>query len=227
MKKLGLMQFAILLIACCNGCSTGPTIFERHDKYSCHPPGSDAWWAEKATLPPGQRQKYHKGKIWPMQPRSTEEPQQFSHTFHAEHYWPLPYVCQDRRAVRNAIEQQTSLGWQEETTLYHRHFDPVSNQLTKAGSRHLDHILHVVPVERRSVFIQSTYDDAADSVRTEHVNTAIALASHGVVSVPVELRDCQQIGRPASEVQAINTIYNASTPAPRLSGDGGGAAATP
>jgi hypothetical protein len=220
MKKLGLLQVVMVILASSCGCMTGPTIFERHDKYSSFPPGSDEWWAEKATLPPGQRQRYHKGKIWPVQPRSTQEPQQFSHTFHSEHYWPLPYVCQDRQAVRNVIEQQVSLGWQEETTLYARHFDLVSQQLNRAGLLQLEYILHVVPVERRTVYIQSSHDTAADDARLESVNTQIAMTSHGVVSVPVEIRDCQQTGRPASEVATINTLYNTTIPAPRLSGGG-------
>lgn len=229
MKKFGLLPLTLLALLSAGGCSTGPTIFERHDKYSRHAPGSDAWWAEKATLPPGTRQKYKKGKVWPMRPRSTEEPQQFSHTFYSEHYWPLPYVCQDRAAIRNVFEQQTALGWQEETTLYDRHFNPETHQLNKAGGLHLEYILHVVPVERRTVFIQSTYEAETDHARTEAVNSAIALACHGVVSVPVEVRECQQIGRPAGEVVIINGLYNANTPAPRLggAGGGGGAAAAP
>ena len=223
MKKHGLIQFAILIMVSSAGCMTGPTIFERHDQYSSLEPGSDAWWAEKAMLPPGVRQKCHKGKVWPPVPRSTQEPQQFSHTYHSEHYWPLPYVCQDREAVAVALEQQTSLGWQEQTTLYEQHFDPVTHQLNRAGNLHLDYILHVVPAHRRTVFVQSTYQPDVDSIRTESVNQAMAMFSQGQSPVAVVVRECQQYGRPAAEVGQINARYLSSMPSPRLnSGSGGG-----
>ncbi len=226
MRKIGLLQFGLLLLVTCSGCMTGPTLFERDDPRSRHEPGSDGWWAEKAALPPGVRQKYKKGKIWPVSPRSTQEPQQFSHTYHSAHYWPLPYVCQDRQYFHATMEQQVSLGWREETTLYDRHFESNSQQLNRAGQLHLDYLLHVIPPERRAVFIQSTYDSAMDVMRTEAVHAAIAQSSAADAGINVEVRDCQQLSRPAAEVERINTRYMSTFPAPRLgsvsSGSGGG-----
>lgn len=215
MRKTNLVTIAILLVASA-GCSTGPTFYERHDKYSQHEPGSDAWWAEKAMLPPGVRQRTWKGKVWPTRPRSTQEPQQFTHTYHSEHYWPLPYVCQDRQFMAVAEEQFVSLGWQEETTLYNHHFESETQQLNRAGELHLQYLVHVIPVQRRTVHIQSTYNPAIDQARTDAVNTAIARISNGVVGVPVVLRTCQEVGRPASEVETINSLYNSTFPTPRL-----------
>ena len=216
MRKFAL-PFALLVAGALQGCTAGPQFFgHRDDPNSCHEPGSDAWWAEKALLPPGVRQQCKKGKVWPARPRSTEEPQQFSHTYYSEHYWPLPYVCQDRESVKTFMETQTALGWQEETTLYSRHFDEITEKLSRAGELHLEYILHVVPLERRSVYIQSTYDDTLDSVRTESVSAAMARMPQGAGNVIVAIRDCQQFGRPAAEVQMINTMYNSSMPSPRL-----------
>jgi hypothetical protein len=227
MKKL-VLPVALLFVGAIQGCSTGPTFFGHKDETSCHEPGSDEWWAEKAALPPGVRQKYKKGKIWPARPRSTQPRQQFSHTYYSEHYWPLPYTCQDREAVWNFMDTQTSLGWQEETTIYDRDFDSTTEQLTKSGELHLEYILHVVPVERRSVYIQSTHDPVLDNIRTESVNAVMARMCPDGSEVPVSVRDCQQVGRPASEVQQINTMYNTSTPSPRLgSASAGGATSTP
>lgn len=229
MRKLAL-PFALLVAGAIQGCTAGPQFFGHRDPTSCHEPGSDGWWAEKAMLPPGVRQQYKKGKVWPARPRSNQEPQQFSHTFYSEHYWPLPYVCQDRESVGVFMETQTALGWQEETTLYDRHFDAMTQQLTRAGELHLEYILHVVPPERRTVFIQSSYDPALDGVRTESVNEVMNRIGRGSCDVPVTVRECQQVGRPAAEVQQINSMYNASTPAPRLgsasSGGTSGGAAT-
>ena len=232
MKKLA-VPFALLMAGALQGCSAGPQFFGHKDPTSCQEPGSDAWWAEKAALPPGVRQKYKKGKIWPARPRTNLPPQQFSHTYYSEHYWPLPYVCQDREAVAVLMETQTALGWQEETTLYDRHFDPNDQTLTRSGELHLQYILHVVPPERRAVYIQSTYDSALDVMRTDTVNLAMAKCSQNAGEVLVTIRDCQQIGRPAAEVQAINEMYMSTIPAPRLGsasaaagGAGGGSSGT-
>lgn len=227
MKKLAL-PFAMLIAGALQGCTAGPQWFRHKDPTSCHEQGSDAWWAEKAALPPGVRQTYKKGKIWPARPRSTQPRQQFTHTYYSEHYWPLPYSCQDRESVGIFMETQTALGWQEETTVYDRHFDSGTEQLTRSGELHLEYILYVVPPERRAVYIQSTHDPVLDGIRTESVNGAMARLSPGGCEVQVSIRDCQQFGRPAAEVQEINTQYNSTTPSPRLgsaSGGGGGGAA--
>lgn len=219
MRKLTL-PLALLAVGAIQGCATGPQFFGHTDKTSCYEPGSDEWWAEKALLPPGERARCKKGKVWPASPRSTEPKQQFSHIYHSQHYWPLPYVCQDRAAVRDMIDFQTSLGWQEETTLYDRHFEPDTQQLTRAGELHLQRIVYVIPPEHRAVFVQSTHDDALDAVRMEVVHSATASLSHGNFDVPVSIRDCQELSRAASEVQSINSMYNGSIPSPRISSAG-------
>ena len=224
MKTNGLLLVTLILTSSSTGCMTGPTIFERHDQYSNLEPGSDAWWAEKAMLPPGVRQKCKKGKVWPPVPRSTQEPQQFSHTYHSEHYWPLPYVCQDRAAVAIGFEQQTALGWQEQTTLYEQHFDTATHKLNKAGRLHLEYILHVAPEGRRTVYVQSTYRPELDNMRMESVHQEISMFGQEDQVVPVTLRKCQQYGRPAAEVGQINQRYIYSMHAPRLGGGAGGAA---
>jgi len=227
MRKLTL-PFALLIAGAIQGCATGPHFFQHTDPTSCHEPGSDEWWAEKALRLPGERQRCHKGKIWPARPRSPEPEQQLKHIYHSEHYWPLPYVCQDRAAVYSMIEMQTALGWQEETTLYDRHFDPITNQLTRAGELHLDRIVRVIPPERRAVYVQSTLDPVLDDVRMETVNAAVASRSSGNC-VAVSLRDCQELSRAASEVKSINEMYNSSIPSPRLSsaGSSGASSSTP
>ncbi|MCA9034994.1 MAG: hypothetical protein KDA91_07690 [Planctomycetaceae bacterium] len=222
MNKSGLLSLACLLLASSAGCMTGPTILERHDQYSGLEPGSDAWWAEKAALPGGVRNKCYKGKQWPPVPRSTEEPQQFSHTYYAEHYWPLPYVCQDRAAVAVMMEQQVSLGWQDQTTLYDQHFDENSHQISRAGRLHLQYILRTVPEYRRTVYVQSTFDAEQDAMRMQAVQTEMQMASRTGSTVPVVLRECSQYGRPAAEVDQIHNRYLSTMPSPRLKGGGGG-----
>ena len=219
MRKLA-FPLALLIAGAIQGCASGPQFFGHTDKTSCHEPGSDEWWAEKALLPPGQRQKCKKGKIWPASPRSTEPEQPYAHIYHSQHYWPLPYVCQDRQAVRDMIDMQVSLGWQEETTIYNRHFDANTNMLTRAGELHLELIVYVVPQERRAVYVQSTHNSEMDAVRLEIVNTAFSALSVGDTHIPITIRECQEQSRAALEVQAINSMYNSTSPSPRLSSAG-------
>ena len=216
---------ALAVMMLLSGCMTGPSLFERDDEITSAKPGSAQWWAQKAQLPSGVRQRCEKGKLWPARPRPTGERQQFTHTFHSEHYWPLPYVCQDRQYMREIIEVQTMLGWQEETTLYYRHFDFQHQTLTRSGILHLERIIETTPLRRRAVFVQATGDPVIDTVRLSSVETAIAEMTHGRETVPVALRDCREYGRLASEVKEINDLYNASIPAPRLGGFSGSNAA--
>lgn len=216
MRMIGPCCLALGLMTFTAGCMTGA--FHRSDSYSNATPGSSQWWAEKAALQPGVRNNCKKGKIWPARHRPTGDRQQFSHTFHAAHYWPLPYVCQDRQYVKDIMELQTNEGWQQETTLYDRHFDPETQMLTRPGELHLSRILDTTPLCRRNVFVQASCDGGVDSVRVSNVQAAVAALSCGQGDVPVTLRHCREYGRPASEVQQINDLYNQSIPIPRISG---------
>ena len=229
--RMSALPLALLLLTVGAGCTAGTGLFYAEDNTSRHEPGSDQWWAEKGALQPGVRQKYSKGKMWPARARSTAPKQQFSHIYHSQHYWPLPYTCQDREAVFTLMDTQTALGWQEETTLFHHHFEADSHLLNQAGLRHLEYILFTVPQSRRNVFIQSTHDEVHDVVRTTSVEDAIAGYKVNAEAVSVSLRSCRESGRPAAEVQAISDMYRESIPAPRLgsagssgTGNGGSAA---
>ncbi len=81
----------------------------------------------------------------------------------------------------------------------------------------------MIPPERRAVYIQSTYDSALDSMRTESVTAAMAPHTAPGAEVQVSLRDCQQYGRPGKETARINSLYYNSIPVPRLRGAGGAA----
>ena len=225
MKMSGRCLFVFLFGCLFSGCATGPVSFM--DEENCGPePGSSDWWAEKALLPPGGRQKCYKGKMWPPQPRPTVEAQQFTHAYHSEHYWPMPYVCQDRAYVRDIVAAQDQNGWQQQSTLYDRHFDK-DQQLTAPGRFQLMDILEVNPLQYRTVYIQSAFNIEIDNVRLANVQQLLAEMTGGADEIPVILRRGRDYSRPASEVKAINDLYHDTTPSPRLasqSGGGGGGA---
>jgi hypothetical protein len=218
MKTPHLSLLLTAMTAVC-GCATGG--FPVVDPGGEGSPGSAEWWAHKAEQPPGVRQVCYKGKTWPVRPRPTGERQQFTHTYHSAHYWPLPYICQDREYMRNIIGLQSSLGWQQETTLYARHFES-DHQMSVPGRLHVTDILEVTPMSRRTVYVQASYNPEVDNARIACVQQVIAELTGGTEVVPVVLRKGRDYSRPASEVKVINDLYNGSVPSPRL-GAGAGA----
>lgn len=221
MRMRGPVISSVLLMIL-SGCVTGPFGYFMHDGNDCGPkPGSAEWWNQQAAAPPGARQKCYKGKSWPVQPRPTGPKQQFTHAFHSAHYWPLPYVCQDRAYVRDIIHTQVRNGWVEETTLYHRHFEG-DQSLTVPGELHLLDILEVTPLQHRTVYVQATRNHDLDNARLANVRQMIVELTGGEESVPVELRRGREYSRPASEVKIINDLYSGSVPTPRLGGTAGG-----
>ena len=224
MRTIGFSVCTIALMVSVSGCMTGPHIIENPDPWSNLEPGTPEWWASKAAISPGVKQRCKKGKIWPARPRPSGEGQQFSHTFHSAHYWPLPYVCADRQYAREIMEVQVSNGWTEETTLYHRHFDEVSQTLTRPGLLHLQRVLETTPLRYRAVYVQATRDPGLDDARIANIQTAIAELTGGTENIPVSLRSAREYTRPASEVEVTSTLYNNSIPAPRLAGAAGAGA---
>lgn len=223
MKKFGQYIVLTIIATTLTGCATGPVQFV-HDGECGPEPGSSEWWAEKAMLPPGVRQTCHKGKMWPPRPRPTVERQQFSHTYHSEHYWPLPYVCQDRQYVRDVTSVQERNGWEEQSTLYARHFD-ADQQLTVPGRLQLMDILEINPLKYRTVYVQSTYDINLDNARLANVEQVVADVTGNSGEVPVVIRRAREYSRPAVEVKQLNDLFRDSLPSPRLGSLSGGGGA--
>lgn len=234
-RALRITMFAALMATAFSGCMTGPRWmrYKKVDPNSQYQPGSDAWWAEKAQLPVGTRQRVHKGKVYPPFPRPTGEKQQYSHKFHAAHYWPLPYVCQDREIVENVWNDQVANGWTEATTLYDYHFQEDGYELNQPGRRQLRWIMEHAPANRRIAFVQSSYDTVADDARISAVR-ASAEEYAGAGTVPnVLVRHTTPAGRPAVELERIRENQIGSLLQPRITapigagGSGGGGSTSP
>ena len=214
-----LLSLALMLpVIGITGCQTGPLNFKGTGCLECQSEqNSEEWWAEKAALPVGARQRYEKGKMWPPFPRPTGEEQQMSHVFHANHYWPYPYKCDDRRYVRDIIESQTANGWVEATTLYDYHFEEDQNVLTHTGRNHLYWILKHVPAQRRIAFIEQMPDAEMNQSRMEDVKLAAAELT-GEQNVPsIMLRLTSPYGRPAGDIDALRRKLIATLRTPRIS----------
>jgi hypothetical protein len=231
-KQLGCAATCAVLATLLTGCASGPKFgdpFLSGDTCDdgctdgctdgcCEEPKrwSADWYALKSGDPVGSRQVCKKGKLWPPKPRPVGPPQQFSHRYHAAHYWPLPYICQDRAYVREVVNTQVANGWTQETTLYEYHFEPETQILTHAGLMHLRWILLETPPERRVAFVQAAWDEPTSQARLENVRAAAFEMVGQEVCPPVMLRVAEPTGTPAEYVDSIQRAIRDSLPEPRI-----------
>ncbi|MCA8995535.1 MAG: hypothetical protein KDA80_01055 [Planctomycetaceae bacterium] len=165
--------------------------------------GTPEFYEARAALPPGQRQEYKYGKMWPLSPRPTGPKQPFIHKYHTAHYWPYPYVCEDRASVLAMCEMQTYNGWMAATTLYDFHFDPATHELNHAGKAHLRWILTATPEQFREAHVALPGSPEVNAARLAAVESEVAQLIGVDQGIPVLPIVADPVGRPAAEVQKI------------------------
>lgn len=175
------------------------------------------WYARRALDPVGSRRRYIKGKFWPPFPRPEGLSMLPSHRFHAAHYWPYPYICEDRQSVRDYISMQEETGWENATTLYDYHFDGDNQGVNRSGRIQLQWILRNAPEHRKIVYVQAASDVTASNYRVANVQSEISEMVGLENSPPVMLRVTSPLGRPAQEVDSIQLKARESQPVPRIS----------
>jgi hypothetical protein len=209
---------ALLLVTTGFGCASISAGSDCENGGECKPPKrySDEWYAMAADRPVGSRQWHKKGKLWPPYPRPTGEQQEFSHRYHAAHYWPYPYFCQDRRVVREMAAHHAAKGWMNTTTLYDYHFDPVTHELDHSGRLQLRWILENAAPQHRVIWVQAGYSKAISDTRVGLVRAeTIEMVGDSHIP-PIMLRVVTPHGRPALEIDAIRQAEIASMPEPRV-----------
>ncbi len=175
------------------------------------------WFTSKGTYPTGSRQVCKHGKLWPPYPRPIGPKEPFMHKYHRAHYWPYPYICDDRSAVRQVCDQQTTNGWANYTTLYDFHFDAETQELNQAGRMKLQWITRYCPAKYRLAYVAIGMSEQDSEIRLANVQAAAAAMAFGdLCEVPVSLRIAQSVGTPADEVFLIRGSYLLSTPVPRI-----------
>ncbi len=123
--------------------------------------------------------------------------------------------------MADIINTQENNGWQEETTMYHRHFQE-DQMLNVPGNLHLIDILETTPSRYRTVYVQASYNAEIDNARQANVQQALNELTNGEENIQVVVRRCRGYDRPAGEVKMINDLYNSSIPSPRLAGAAAG-----
>ncbi|HEV7998836.1 MAG TPA: hypothetical protein VGP63_03075 [Planctomycetaceae bacterium] len=207
-----------LVVICCGMAASASTAFAQDNcNGGCEPRWhSDAWWAMRANEPVGARQCECKGLQWPPYPRPVGPPMTCAHIYHAEHYWPWPYLCTDRQVVLDMTRTQEANGWISETTLYEYYFNPDTNDLTTPGKTHLRWILDYAPASYRSVWIQQVDDPAASQQRMNAVRLAATQIAGGNNLPPIQFRVAMPPSRPAVEADTIRRKELQTIPTPRI-----------
>ncbi len=179
--------------------------------------GSKEYYEARASDPPGSRQHYKAGKLWPPYPRPVGPNQTFIHKYHHTHYWPYPYNCEDQQATRDIINTQVTNGWANATTMHEYHFDPATGELNSSGMRHLQWIVQSVPEEYRQIHLATTYDPQVNSERTRSIQQGLLKIAAADPSMVVNPRIANPDGRPGTEVNMIFQKASESMPPPVLS----------
>lgn len=200
----------------------GP-VAHAQDANACPEPRwhTEAWWQARAQEPVGARQFECKGKEWPPYPRPVGPEQPLCHIYHAEHYWPWPYMCTDRQVVLDMTRIQEANGWLSETTLYDYHFNAESNELTVPGKLQLKWILENVPPSYRTVWVQQAEDQAVSQLRMNNVRSVAARFTSQANVPTIAFRPAIAPGRPAIEVDSIRRKELESIPSPRIAFEAG------
>ena len=176
------------------------------------------------TRPVGTRQVCAHDKLWPPYPRPAGEKATFSTQFHAAHYWPWPYNCWDKAAVREFSNAQVARGWQEHLTLYPYHFDAATGELNAAGTRQLGWMLRSGVAEGRGVAVAVGGDRAAGQRRAGRVRAALGSLGADDLAARVALLDVPVPSRSADEIDVIRRGELSSMPVPRVLPQTGGGA---
>ncbi len=175
------------------------------------------WMARGSGDPVGARQKCKHGKLWPPEPRPTGPKQRWIHRYHAAHYWPWPYIQQDRDYVRSLSAMQVEKGWTDATTLFDFHFDPETHELAHAGRLHLRWIINNSGPMGRPIHVQTADNHATSQIRLNAVQQEVALITGEELAMPIVLRRTTPAGRPAQEVDLIRRAELQTLPEPRIS----------
>jgi hypothetical protein len=184
---------------------------------------TDAWWQLRSQEPVGTRQVEWHGKQWPPYARPVGPPMACSNIYHAQHYWPWPYMCTDRQVVLDMTHIQEANGWLSETTLYDYHFSAETNELTVPGKLQLKWILENVPANFRTVWVQQTEDPGISQTRINSVRTVAGRLVNQANVPTIAFRPGTAPGRPAIEVDTIRRKELETMPSPRVAFEAGAA----
>lgn len=142
--------------------------------------------------------------------------QQVNRGYHQNRCWYRPYIYPDRDAVAAPFAIMINNGWRRQNLLGDHHFEADNSRLTTAGALKVNWILTQAPVNRRSIFVQQTWEQEKSAMRLQVVQLAASkLLPMGEVA-DVRSTNLQIEGRSADIVDVVNTRFRESMPVPIL-----------
>ena len=99
--------------------------------------------------------------------------------------WPRQFIPAARRGVCQTYAAMINNGWRRQNLLGDYHFEPRSNELTKAGELKVSWILTQAPMHRRNVYVQRAADEADTATRVASVQRYSGNLSPAVPDVMV------------------------------------------
>lgn len=141
---------------------------------------------------------------------------------HRNNAWPEPFQSADRQITREYFRIQVSNGWRMQNTVGKWFFDEETGELNQAGEIKLRQIVTQSPVHRRSVFVLIGNTPDVTAKRVEAVQKTVAkILPEGPVP-QILLTDVDLEGGSGEYYDRVNSAFNESIPAPRLSSSGSG-----
>jgi hypothetical protein len=130
--------------------------------------------------------------------------------------WPSIYIPPARRGICDTYAVMINNGWRRQNLLGDYHFDPETNELTKAGEMKVQWILTQAPPNRRSVFVQRAENEMLTASRVAYVNQYAANLSPAVGGIDVNDTHIVAEGRSASAVDNMFVGFQANMLPPVL-----------
>jgi hypothetical protein len=135
--------------------------------------------------------------------------------------WPTIFVPPARRGVCETYAVMINNGWRRQNLLGDYHFEPETNQLTKAGELKVKWILTQAPPNRRSVFVQRAENEMQTASRVAAVHRLASSMSPAVGAIDVNDTHIVAEGHGAGAVDNMFVGFQANMPPPVLPPDTG------
>jgi hypothetical protein len=142
--------------------------------------------------------------------------------YHANRYWPEPYVLPDRMAVKSPICYMEARGWQRYNLLGAHHFEEDQSRLNPAGLLRVKSIMANSPPQFRSIYVERANDPSVTSARIDAIQQGIVSLNLDGALPPVQASDMVVEGWSSEYVDAVGRKFNASIPTPMLRPSSGG-----
>jgi len=142
--------------------------------------------------------------------------------FKRRNCWPEPFVCPDRKAVREPSAIMIARGWERQNMLSDQYFEDSRHVLTEAGRLKIHWILTEAPSQHRVVYVRRADDPQVTYARLESVRAYAAQILPGQPLPPVLETSLAPPGWPADRVDIVSRKFYSSLPDPRLSSASGG-----